>query len=240
MKLGILETDHPEPALQEIYGTYSEMFQKLFSAADSQMLFKSYDVTRFEYPENKNDCDAYLITGSRISPYENFAWIRRLEEEIQILHSCKKKLIGICFGHQLIAQALGGEVKKCEKGWGIGRASRELYQKKPWMDDIKKTFTILVSHQDQVLRLPPGAERIAGNSFCPNASFQIGDHILTFQGHPEFEAGYLRQLITARRKLIGANPVEQALTSLEEKNDHQKIAHWIINFMKRRSMEHPA
>lgn len=233
MKLGILETDHPEKTLQEKYGSYSEMFQALFSRVDDQLVFSSYDVTRLDYPADINECDAYLITGSKASPYEGKEWIRQLEDYVLALHSYQKKLIGICFGHQLIAQALGGLVKKNDSGWGVGAVSRDVFQQKPWMGSGEKTqFKILVSHQDQVTELPPGAERIAGNDFCPHASFQIGSHILTFQGHPEFQIGYLRHLITDRRARIGPSLADDALKSLTEKTDHQQVAQWIVTFLK--------
>ncbi len=232
MKLGLLETDRLEQSLRKKYGTYSEMFQKLLSPLDDQLVFHVYDVIRFEYPKNINECDAYLITGSKASPYEDKAWIRRLEEEIQMLHANKKKLIGICFGHQLIAQALGGTVKKSDLGWGVGLSTRRWFQEKPWMGDTEETFKILVSHQDQVCHIPPGAECLAGSDFCPKASFQMGQHILTFQGHAEFQPAYLRDLITGRREIIGVSRAEQALQSLDLPNDHQKIARWILAFLK--------
>ncbi len=240
MKLGILESDRLEKSLREKYGSYSEMFQKLLSSVDDQLVFESYKVIQLEYPENIDDCDAYLITGSKSSPYENKTWIKALENYVVKLHTHQKKLIGICFGHQLIAQALGGLVENSPKGWGVGRASRKLYQSKPWMGKTEKKYTILVSHQDQVTRLPLHAERIAGNAFCPNASFQMGNHILTFQGHPEFQVSYLRQLIKGRRKVIGSSRVDHALKSLEEKTDHWQIAQWIVGFLKTAKQESPS
>jgi len=232
VKLGILETDQLELALQEKYGSYSKMFQKLFFSVDRQLVFKTYDVIQLEYPGNIDNCDAYLITGSKASPYENQNWIKRLAAYVLKLHSHQKKLIGICFGHQLIAQALGGLVEKSKKGWGVGTASRDVFQLKSWMGKGKKKFKVLASHQDQVTQLPPNAELIAGSEFCPNASFQIGNHILTFQGHPEFQAAYLRQLIVGRRERIGSLLADQALESLGEETDHRQIARWMMSFLK--------
>jgi len=232
VKIGIFETDRLDHAIQEKHGSYSTMFQTLLSAVDDRLVFETYDVVHFEYPENVTDCDAYLITGSKSSPYEDKAWMRRLEEEIRLLHAREKKLIGICFGHQLIAQALGGEVKKSDLGWGVGLATQHLMTEKPWMGKVAKTFQILVSHQDQVTKLPPEAECIAGNDFCPNGGFQVGQHMLTFQGHPEFQPAYLRQLISGRREIIGAPRAAQALASLDAPNDHPQIARWILDFLK--------
>ncbi len=232
MILGILETDRPEAFLQEKYGSYSDMFQALFASVDEQMRFKSYNVVQNEYPEKIDDCDAYLITGSKASPYENKAWIKALSDYVVMLHTHQKKLIGICFGHQLIAQALGGSVQKSDSGWGVGTALRDVLRHKPWMGKGQKHFKIFVSHQDQVTQLPPNAEHIAGNHFCAYASFQIGNHILTFQGHPEFQPDYLHQLIAGRREIIGAARADFAMHSLQEKTDHPQIARWIVAFLK--------
>lgn len=232
MKLGILETDQPVPPLLEKYGSYSDMFQALFSSVDRQITFETYNVVQLEYPSDRDNCDAYLITGSKASPYEDLAWIKALSDYVVMLHRHQKKLIGICFGHQLIAQALGGLVQKSDLGWGVGKASRDIFRHKPWIEKGKKHFNILVSHQDQVTQIPPNAERIAGNDFCENASFQIGNHILTFQGHPEFQPGYLRQLIIVRREIIGADRANRAILSLQEETDHQQIARWMMAFLK--------
>jgi len=232
VKLGILEADQLDKAIQDQYGSYSEMFQELFSAVDDQLVFQSYDIVHLEYPDSMAACDAYLITGSKASTYEDKPWIRRLENEVHALHTRRKKLIGICFGHQLIAQALGGKVQKSEEGWGVGMASRRVFLEKSWMGKMEDSYRILVSHQDQVTQLPPGAELIAGNEFCPNASFQMGRHILSFQGHPEFQPNYLRQLIAGRREIIGPLRADQALKSLEKKTDHLQIARWIVAFLK--------
>ncbi len=233
MILGILEADRLSEGVRERFGTYSEMFQGLLRSADDAFIFQTYQVTDFEYPDRLASCDAYLITGGKASPYEDLPWIKRLQEYVVTLDTYKKKLIGICFGHQIIAQALGGKVQKSNKGWGVGAASVSVFKHSPWIDTPKDRFQLLVSHQDQVIQLPPKAERIAGNDFCPNASYQIGEHILTFQGHPEFSPDYLKYLIEGRRHTIGTSRAEQALDSLQQETDHLRIARWIVAFLKR-------
>lgn len=236
MRIGILEADTLEPDIKEKYGSYAEMFQSLLLSVDDHLEFKVYQVVEGEYPENMDECDAYLITGSKSSAYDNEPWIKQLREYIVALHKHRSKLIGICFGHQIIATSLGGVTEKSEKGWGVGNSLSNIEKSKPWMRheiaNTEKKFTLLVSHQDQVTSLPVQAELIASNTFCANASFQIAHHILTFQGHPEFSADYLNYLMNKRRDSIGEEKYKKAMDSLEIDQDALLVARWIVNFIR--------
>ena len=235
MQIGILETDTLEPCIKEKYGSYAEMFQSLFLSVDNQLEFKVYPVIEGQYPKHMDECDAYLITGSKASAYDNEPWIKQLRDYIVALHKQHRKLIGICFGHQIIALALGGLTEKSEKGWAVGNSISNIEKTKPWvggvMTNAKKQFALLVSHQDQVTHLPDQAELIASNTFCPNASFQIENHILTFQGHPEFSADYLSYLLNKRRDIIGEEKYKKAMESLQCDQDEQLVARWIVDFI---------
>lgn len=238
MKIGIFEAQNLSNDIQERYGSYGDMFQRLLGSIEStvedQLSFQTYQVKEFEYPDNIDQCDVYLITGSKSSAYANRPWIQQLQDYVIKLSNHPKKLIGICFGHQIIAQALGGQVQKHKNGWGIGLSLSTVLRTKPWMDPARESFSLLVSHQDQVMTLPQHAELIAGDEFCQNSSYQIGEHILTFQGHPEFSHEFLKYLMLKRRKLIGEQPYQQALASLSHSADHRLIAQWILNFVKQR------
>lgn len=232
MKIGILEADQLSDALRRQYGSYGDMIHNLLHPVDNRLTFPRYPVTESRYPDNIDDCDAYIITGSKAGVYDNRPWIKLLQDYVVTLAGRRKKLIGICFGHQLIAQTLGGRAQKSEKGWGVGLATSTVYVTKPWMDPANDSFAIISSHQDQVTALPPQAELIAGSDFCAYASYQIGDHILTFQGHPEFTQAYARQRLRDRREIVGEQRYQQALTSLDRHADHPLIARWMVNFLR--------
>jgi GMP synthase-like glutamine amidotransferase len=232
VRIGILETDTLEPSINKKYGSYAEMFQRLFLLVDNQIQFNVYRVIDDDdYPSVIDECDAYLVTGSKFSAYEDIPWIIKLRSYIVELHNQRKKLIGICFGHQIIAHALGGLTQKSEKGWGVGNATAGLVMARPWMDDLPEQFSLLVSHQDQVVNLPEEASVIASSDFCSIAAFQIADHILTFQGHPEFTVSYLKYLLDKRRDIIGNDKYDRAISSLKQKNDARLVAQWIVNFI---------
>ena len=232
MKIGILEAEQLKPDIQKQYGSFADMTIRLLVSVDQHVTFQTYQAIHGEYPQDVDECDAFLITGSKASAYDPEAWIKQLEDYIKKLADQQKKLIGICFGHQLIAQALGGKVEKSSKGWGVGVMASGVVSSKSWMQPAQQQFSLLVSHQDQVIELPAGAERIAESDFCTNSSYQIGDYILTFQGHPEFSVDYANQSMHSRRELIGEERFQCAQTSLKNKIDDKLIATWILNFLR--------
>ncbi len=232
MRLGILKTDSVRPELSARFGEYPDMFMRLLESADPQLLFCVYDVEQGQLPADIDECDAYLITGSRVSAYDDVLWIPPLTTFIETLHTQQKKLIGICFGHQLIAQALGGAVEKSPKGWGVGLHTHEFCDLPWWHDGEAPGLDILVSHQDQVVRPPCGAQVVARSDFCEFAALQMGDHVLTFQGHPEFVTDYARALMEARVDVIEQGVHERGMASLSGEHQGVRVAKWIVNFLR--------
>ena len=231
MKLGILDADRLASEVVERYGRYSDMFIKGLSEVDLQLDFKVYSVIDGEYPDDINACDGYLLTGSQYSAYEDQPWIHRLNRFIGQLVKSDKKLIGICFGHQMIAYSLGGQVEKSPRGWGIGVMESRVNSQMPWMQPAVQTFRLRVSHQDQVSRIPQGAQLIASNDFCPVEAFQKGN-ILCFQGHPEFSTDYLKHIINKRAPILGKELFDQAIVSLQQDTQSHLILQWLVQFLK--------
>lgn len=232
MKIGILKTDAVRPEWVPNFGEYPDMFTALLAKADPDLEFAVYDVEEGEYPDDIDEVDAYLITGSKSSVYEEKAWIARLMDFVRELHAREKKIVGICFGHQIIAHALGGKTEKSHKGWGVGRHTHSFNHSPDWHDGGDADFDILVSHQDQVVANATGAKVLAGSDFCENAVVQLGDHILTFQGHPEFVSEYSREIMDFRREAIGEDVYSSGMDSLAKDAEGDRVARWIVNFLK--------
>ena len=233
LRLGILNADDVREELSPEFGEYPDMFARLFQpAAKSSKLnleLTSWNVHRGEYPDDLDCVDAFLITGSKFSVYDDEPWIRSLGQFVQRLHSARKKLIGICFGHQLVAHQLGGRTEKSDRGWAIGCHLAKVYES---FASAQKgqTFELLSSHQDQVVVPPAGARVVAGTEFCPISMMQMDDHILTIQSHPEFSLPYARKLYALREASFPAETYAKAQASLDTSPDQQKVAVWLLEF----------
>lgn len=230
MKIGILLTDELRDMLQTDFGRYADMFVALLDG--NGFAFSVYDVRAGEYPADIRDCDGYLVTGSRHGAYDDLAWLPPLREFINRLHRRKVALLGVCFGHQIVAQALGGEVEKSEKGWGLGPHEWKIHAHMPWMQPPQEALTLQCIHQDQVVKLPPGAQLLAGSAFCENAAFSIGSHVFCVQGHPEFQAVYVRALLEHLREKIDAPAINAAQEKVDGPVDRALCAQWIAQFFR--------
>jgi GMP synthase-like glutamine amidotransferase len=233
MRIGILKTDQVRPEFAAEFGEYPDMFAALLERVDPALGFVTYDVTRDEYPQSIDEVDAYLITGSRYGVYDDEAWIAPLEAFVRRLVEVGKPLIGVCFGHQLVAQALGGSAGKSSRGWGVGVQTWAIGNRPDWMRGGDDHFRLLASHQDQVETLPPGATLLAGSAFCPVAMYQVGDSVLALQGHPEFVKGYSRGLLELRRDRIGEATYAAGVESLQQQTDEVLVARWMLDFLRR-------
>ena len=231
IRLAILKTDYVRTEWVSEFGEYPDMFEAVFRKCKAELSFQTFDTQLDEYPDDLNEFDAYLITGSKSSVYDKELWIERLKEFVRELHKEQKKLIGICFGHQLVAEALGGRVEKSPKGWGVGVHTHIFNELPEWHDGHNREFNIIVSHQDQVIQNADGVKVLAQSDFCENAVCQLDDHILTFQGHPEFVPGYSRKIIEFRKEMIGEKVSRTGLESLSIAPDSLRVTNWITNFI---------
>ncbi|WP_444942879.1 glutamine amidotransferase-related protein [Microbulbifer sp. ZKSA006] len=233
MKIGILKTDDVRKELVGEFGEYPEMFAGLLRDLDSGLEFKTYEVQQGQYPVHIDEVDAYLITGSKTGVYDDKPWIAPLMDFVRELHDKKKPTIGICFGHQLIAQALGGRARKSDKGWGLGVHTYEMQETPSWMSEPAANFSLLVTHQDQVDQLPPGGRVLASSEFCPMAMVQVDEHILSFQAHPEFTKPYSNSLMELRREAFGAAVVDKGQESLKNDIHENTVAKWMLEFLRK-------
>lgn len=232
MNIGLLQCDHVSEPFQRIIPDYSDAFRDLFARYAPEIALRVYDVCHGELPQSVAECEGYIITGSKYSVYDDVPWVHQLAEFVRQVHAKKHKLVGICFGHQMIAHALGGKVAKASVGWGIGTKPVELQQTKAWMQPEKPSYRLLLSHQDQVLALPDDAEILGGNEHCPISMLAMGNHMLGIQAHPEFTAPYAEALMDSRLERIGRDPIRAAKETLDEATDEVTIARWIEAFFR--------
>src|SRR5699024_6618568 len=160
MKIGILQCDSVPAELQPEFGDYPDMFRRLLTKADPRLDFAVYDLVHEEMPADLNACDAWLFTGSKCGANDDSAWIRHAGELVRSLHAQRRPTVGICFGHQMIARTLGGRVERA-RDWGVGVHTTQLLRQRPWMQPARHELSLLVSHQDQVVELPPDAVHLA-------------------------------------------------------------------------------
>jgi GMP synthase (glutamine-hydrolysing) len=223
MRIGILETGFPPKPLQEAHGLYSDMFARLLDGHGYE--FRCWRTPLGEIPESPEEADAWLITGSRYGVYDDLDWIRDSEAFVRKALEAKVPMVGICFGHQLMAQASGGRVVKSDKGWGLGPHDYE---------DLAtgRTMTIVAVHQDQVVTQPENTRLIARSEFCPIAGLEWRDApAISWQPHPEFGPAFARDLIESRRgETYAEDLADRALARLDAPLDSQEMGDRIARF----------
>ena len=233
MHIGILQTDSVLDDFQPRFGDYPDMFATLLAGdAERRPRFSTFVAQDIVYPP-ADSCDAYVITGSRHSVYDDLPWIEPLVVFVGAALAAGRKVVGICFGHQLIAHYFGGRTAAADVGWGVGVQNVEIISGESWMNPEQFEVGLVSMHKDQVCELPDDARRVFRSSFCPNAGFVIGDRVLTLQGHPEFSKPYAEALMRSRQQLLGPQTFEAGIASLEETTHAPLVARWILNYIDR-------
>lgn len=223
MKIGILQTGHAPEPLEKKFGDYDAMFRTLLDGNGFE--FVTYAVVDGEFPDGPDDADGWLITGSRHGAYEDHPWIPPLEELIRQIQAAGKPLIGVCFGHQIIAQALGGKVEKFKGGWAVGRTE---------YDYDGETVSLNAWHQDQVTQRPESARLLGTNPFCENAMLAYGDTIWTVQAHPEYSNDFIQGLMETRGKGVVPDALmKDAKTRETAPDDNERIGRLMADFLKK-------
>lgn len=226
MKIGILQTGHAPDEIQAKLGDFDTMFGRLL--ADAGLTFQTFNVVDMDFPDNVNTCDGWLVTGSRHGAYEDHAFIPPLEDFIRNARTADVPMVGICFGHQIIAQALGGKVVKFDGGWAVGRQSYK------WGDT---DIALNAWHQDQVVALPDGARALACNDFCENAAVVYGNQAFTVQPHPEFGDEVIDGLARIKGPGVVPDPLlEQVQANMGKDNANDQLSAMIIQFFRERTI----
>lgn len=233
MKIGILLCDNVRSSLRSEFGTYPEKYIDNLKQISSTLEFNTYECYNDELPQTVDECDAYIISGSRQAAYDDIPWIIALKHFIVKLHRAKKKTVGICFGHQVIASALGGKVERADFGWTVGVHSMSVCEQRSFMNPPKNKVNLVMLSEDQVQSLPKGENVtcLATSKHCDYAMLQYSEHFLTLQGHPEFDREFTKALIACRQDLIPKNRYDEGLESLSKEDDNILVFRWILAFI---------
>lgn len=230
MKLGILDAVYTKDIIDG--EKEAEKFVDLFHLVNAPFTYEIYHVAEGEFPETAAACDAYLVTGSPQGVYDCAPWIAPLGDFIRQAYAAQRKLVGICFGHQMIAHSLGGEAQKWEKGWGLGCRPFTIHTHKPWLTPALDTCSLNFVHQDQVTTLPAGAELLAGNNDCAHVMYVIDDRVLGIQGHPEYLPGAMTILLHYLGEHDGLDVADALVSVAQVQPDTCTVAQWIVNFLQ--------
>ena len=234
MVLNLIECDVLYDDLIDDYKSYGTMFERLFTGLTQAPLNVEYHSAIERRLPEPQPSHVYLITGSKFGAYEDEVWIHELSTWVRSAYESGAKLLGICFGHQIIAQALGGHVINSPKGWGVG-IRQLMVSEQPYISDdvwLPKFLNLIYSHQDQVVDLPRDALTFLSDDFCPNGGFFIGKQVITLQGHPEFDAEYTKRLLGRRAQHIGLERYDAGMQSLKEKTDNALIGQYLLKWMQ--------
>ncbi len=231
LRICILEADDLHPQLQPDYQSFGQMFIRLLGNQGKAVCFEIYNVVRGEYPDERGCFDAYLVTGSKADSFGMDAWIVRLREYLLIRYRAGDVLLGVCFGHQILALVLGGHTERAVQGWGVGVHRYRMLCSPVRGLDAPSHLQMLISHQDQVTRLPAGAQLLASSDFCPNAAFTLGGRVLCFQGHPEFTHDFSRSLLHIRQGVYTPEFYARCLDSLQQGHDGLTVGGWMVEFV---------
>ncbi len=241
LRIGLLLCDDIDEEDREQHGSYTTMFQNALDADAEEIHLTAIRCFEGETLPQPRAFDGYLISGSRYGVYEDRPWIKSLQQFVVDCWEQNVRMVGICFGHQLIAHSLGGRTEKAECGWGFGIQAAQVTDRKSWMDDSGQCmrslddgrYNLVVIHQDQVVKVPPEFETIAANDFCPNSMIVADNKMLGIQGHPEFDKEFCASRAAFRKELIGAEVYRNTLRSLAQQDtDSAMVMQWIHNFLR--------
>lgn len=234
MKIGILEAGLVRTELAGRFDPYPVMFAQLLGLAERDLEFVAYSWVQGQMPDSVHDCDGWLISGSRHGVYDQLGWMMPMQDFIRQVADAQLPLIGICFGHQIVAAALGGEVVKSDRGWGVGVHSYQVDKHYGWMrQQLPESIGMYAFHQDQVVTRPPTAEVFLCSEFCPFAGLSYGESIISVQAHPEFEPAYEQALLEMfSGNLIPAEVAQRALADMAAgaQADTRLLADWFAEF----------
>ncbi|KAH7836142.1 hypothetical protein Vadar_033119 [Vaccinium darrowii] len=238
-KYAVLLCAEDSDYVKKKYGGYFGVFVGML--AEEGETWDLYRVVAGEFPGDGEIAgyDGFVITGSCSDAHGNDVWICKLLNFLKKLDSMKKKVLGICFGHQVLCRALGGKTGRANSGWDIGVRTVQLSPSTNLFASLKmpKFLSVIECHQDEVWELPPKAEVMAWSNKTGIEMFKCGDHMMGIQGHPEYTPDILLHLIDRllQRNYIAesyANEMKAKLDACEP--DREALKNLCVSFLKSR------
>lgn len=233
INLGILQVNHDKSVeVGDAFPDDAHRFRDLFDEQEERFRYRVYMTIGGEVPQNLDEQDAYMITGSPLSVLDRHIFSDALADFIQRCDRAEKPLLGACFGHQAIAQALGGKVERSLAGYNIGVEDTRFHTRRAWMQPERNSLPMFVFHEDQVTDVPPGCDLLGSSDKCKIASFAKGDHIFTTQAHPEFTQSFTSCVLDFMESKLDADTAAAARSSLDRDQQGNVFAHWCTRFFK--------
>jgi len=232
-RIAILLTNNDTSEFAQHFPHDGDKVVQLLQTVRPEWQLNVLPVMKGVFPSSVIEFDAYIITGSPASVNDDhLPWVGQLLAFIRAVHAARQPLIGLCFGHQAVARALGGQVARNAVGWGLGTATTHWQTARPWMQPAQSTTTLMAAHNEQVTRMPEGAECLGGSDFCPIGSMQIGQHIWTTQYHPEMPLVFMQALLGYLADKLDADTLARAHASLAQPADVPLFCQWMAQFFE--------
>lgn len=233
LRIAVLLTNDDNSAFASHFPNDGEKVVQLLQPLRPAWTFEVVPVKDGVLPAGPQAFDGYVVTGSPASVNDDsLPWVGLLLDFIRAVDAARQPLIGLCFGHQAVARALGGQVARHAAGWGLGTAATHCQHTRPWMQPAQSTTTLMAAHNEQVIRMPEGAECLGGSDFCPIGSMQIGQHIWTTQYHPEMPLVFMQALLGYLADKLDAGTLARAHASLAQAADVPLFGQWMVQFFE--------
>lgn len=238
MHLGVLQTGRIPETMIDRYDEYPEQFAEIYQAADPDVRVSGFAIVDSQFPETPTACDAWLVTGSKFGVYDDEPWIEPLKDFLRAARAAEVPMIGICFGHQIMAEAFGGRAEKFHGGWGCGVHNYTMVEAPGWLGGERSGFSMHAMHQDQVTKLADDATVLATSEFCQNAMLSYGDpeapDAISIQPHPEFAVDFAREIVELRAgELIPPEKSVPALESFGRPVHGAAFVDWSLTYLRR-------
>jgi GMP synthase-like glutamine amidotransferase len=231
LRIALLKADFVNPELIPVHGDLPDMFRRFFGAAKPLEL-DVFDVRTGHFPEPSYACDAFVITGSRNCALDEIPWVARLRHFIAERAAGPNKLIGFCFGHQILATSLGGRVDRAPRGWNVGVRPMQIMRRRSWMAPSRTALNVLFNHRDQVLEPPAGSTVLAGDERCPVQMFELGQQVLGVQAHPEYTIEYQNALMDVAAGMTDAVRRDARARNQALRADNEVALGWLLRFIR--------